>query len=61
MFRPTAIVARKQEVKDIAMDPLGSPTVPDGFIATKNARAQQSDGRYFPLGKPGLIRGGKTI
>jgi hypothetical protein len=37
------------------MDTLGSPTVPDGCMETRNGRPQQQDGWCFPLGQPGVV------
>jgi hypothetical protein len=55
MFWPTAVIARQREVKHTSMDMLGSPTVPDGCMASKNGRPQQSDGQCFPLAQSGVI------
>jgi hypothetical protein len=36
MFRSSTVVARQWEVKNVSMDMIDSPTILDGWMATKN-------------------------
>jgi hypothetical protein len=49
------VVHSQWKMKNVSMDMLDSPAVPDGCMASKNGRSQQLDGQCSLLGQPDVI------